>query len=73
MIQNKSQDPINLLHTQSVVYGVILDGCHLVPHCDGGPHCEHGGKCLSDWDGVSCDCSDTAYEGHACHFGIYSD
>ncbi|XP_052058141.1 axotactin-like isoform X6 [Mytilus californianus] len=70
-IQDKVKDAINLLQTNSAVYGVILDGCHLVPYCEGGPHCEHGGKCLSNWDGVACDCSDTAYEGHACHFAKY--
>ncbi|XP_071177619.1 axotactin-like isoform X4 [Mytilus edulis] len=70
-IQNKLKDAINLLQTNSAVYGVVLDGCHLVPHCEGGPHCEHGGKCLSNWDGVACDCSATAYEGHACHFAKY--
>ncbi|XP_063434354.1 axotactin-like isoform X5 [Mytilus trossulus] len=70
-IQGQVKDAINLLQTNSAVYGVVLDGCHLVPHCEGGPHCEHGGKCLSNWDGVACDCSATAYEGHACHFAKY--
>lgn len=68
VIQNVSHDPIYLLHTHRGIYGVIADGCHLIPHCNNGPHCQHEGRCLADWNGVSCDCSKTAYEGHACHF-----
>lgn len=68
-IQNEAIDPINLSELSGIqVYGVKLDGCKLVDHCLGGTHCEHGGTCVSDWDGVICDCSKTPYIGKACHF-----
>ncbi|KAJ8305373.1 hypothetical protein KUTeg_015918 [Tegillarca granosa] len=71
-IQNEAIDPINLSELSGIkVYGVKLDGCKLVDHCLGGTHCEHGGKCVSNWNGVICDCSKTPYIGKACHFPKY--
>lgn len=72
IVQKEFLDPINLMERPSggvSQAGLILDGCKLVDHCLVHQHCQHGGQCLSDWDGVSCDCSSSAYQGKYCQFG----
>ncbi|KAL5016977.1 hypothetical protein ScPMuIL_006566 [Solemya velum] len=64
-------DPVSTLLDTSSSIGLLLDGCNLVDHCQTNNLCKHEGRCLSDWDGVSCDCSGTAYEGKACFFSKF--
>nr|XP_022313523.1 contactin-associated protein-like 5 isoform X4 [Crassostrea virginica] len=74
VIQKQFLDPINLMErapTGGYQSGLILDGCKLVNYCLVHQHCQHGGRCLSDWDGVSCDCSSSAYQGKYCQFSRY--
>nr|XP_034312115.1 contactin-associated protein-like 5 isoform X6 [Crassostrea gigas] len=74
IVQKEFLDPINLMERPSSGVsqtGLILDGCKLVDHCLVHQHCQHGGQCLSDWDGVSCDCSSSAYQGKYCQFARY--
>ncbi|XP_061182173.1 axotactin-like isoform X3 [Saccostrea echinata] len=74
VIQGHFLDPINLMESApsgGFHRGLILDGCHLVDHCRTHQHCRNGGRCLSDWDGVTCDCSSSAYQGKYCQFARY--
>ena len=48
--------------------GLTIDGCNITNYCQDNKMCQHGGKCLSEWHGVACDCTDTHYTGRACHF-----
>ena len=63
-------DALDLMETDAVS-DIIIDGCNITNYCNGNSLCEHGGKCLSEWKGVACDCSETFYTGHACHFREY--
>ncbi|XP_048758506.1 axotactin-like isoform X3 [Ostrea edulis] len=74
VIQGQYLDPINLMEkppSEGFHSGLILDGCKLIDQCQVHHHCQHGGRCLSDWDGVSCDCSSSAYQGKYCQFSRY--
>lgn len=74
VIQGQYLDPINLMEkppSEGFHSGLILDGCKLIDQCQVHHHCQHGGRCLSDWDGVSCDCSSSAYQGKYCQFCMY--
>ncbi|KAM6919149.1 contactin-associated protein-like 2 [Xenentodon cancila] len=43
----------------------VNPGCQ--GHCSSyGMHCRNGGKCVEQYDGYSCDCSHTAYDGPFC-------
>nr|XP_020507441.1 contactin-associated protein-like 2 [Labrus bergylta] len=43
----------------------VNPGCH--GHCSSfGTHCRNGGKCVEKYNGYSCDCSLTAYDGPFC-------
>uniref|UniRef100_A0A665V3T6 Contactin-associated protein-like 2 n=1 Tax=Echeneis naucrates TaxID=173247 RepID=A0A665V3T6_ECHNA len=43
----------------------VSPGCH--GHCSGyGMHCKNGGRCVEQYNGYSCDCSLTAYDGTYC-------
>ncbi|KAK3599841.1 hypothetical protein CHS0354_022411 [Potamilus streckersoni] len=70
VVQKQAQDPLDMMESEGV-NGLKLDGCHIVNYCEGNDMCEHGGRCLSDWNGVTCDCTNTAYTGKACHFPKY--
>lgn len=42
-------------------------------HCNSyGMHCRNGGKCVEQYNGYSCDCSLTAYDGPFCSDGTAS-
>lgn len=47
----------------------VNPGCQ--GHCSNyGMHCRNGGKCLEQYNGYSCDCSLTAYDGPFCTDGM---
>lgn len=46
----------------------VKPGCS--GHCSSyGMHCQNGGKCLEKYNGYSCDCSLTAFDGPFCTEG----
>ncbi|KAL4235944.1 hypothetical protein ACF0H5_004332 [Mactra antiquata] len=69
-VQGHSEDALDLVQTRAAS-GLIIDGCNITNYCEGNRMCQHGGICLSEWNGVACDCSDTHYIGTACHFAKY--
>ena len=72
-IQGEHLDPLSVVESNSSI-GLKLDGCFLIDHCSINNICEHDSKCMSDWNGVHCDCMGGYYIGKACHFGeLYLD
>ena len=69
-VQGEDIDALDLMEQDSVI-GLTIDGCNITNYCQGNYMCQHGGKCLSEWHGVACDCTDTHYTGRACHFCEY--
>ncbi|KAF5901210.1 contactin-associated protein-like 2, partial [Clarias magur] len=46
----------------------VKSGCS--GHCTSfGMYCRNGGKCVEKYNGYSCDCSNTAYDGPFCTKG----
>lgn len=47
----------------------VKPGCS--GHCSSyGMHCQNGGKCIEKYNGYSCDCSLTAFDGPFCNDGM---
>lgn len=47
----------------------VKPGCS--GHCSSyGMHCQNGGKCIEKYNGYSCDCSMTAFDGPFCNDGM---
>lgn len=67
-IQGRTIDPLVMVQSKQAV-GVVLDGCDLKDRCKGLKLCEHDSVCVSDWEGVVCDCARVPYVGKTCHFG----
>lgn len=67
VIEGQKLDPITVVESRSAI-GLQLDGCYLIDYCSLDNICEHDSRCLSDWDGIQCECQGDAYEGKACHF-----
>ena len=67
-VQGENIDALDLMEDESKIFGLQIDGCNITNYCRGNTMCQHGGKCLSEWHGVACDCTDTHYTGKACHF-----
>ncbi|XP_070194668.1 axotactin-like isoform X2 [Littorina saxatilis] len=70
VIEGQKLDPITVVESRSAI-GLQLDGCYLIDYCSLDNICEHDSRCLSDWDGIQCECQGDAYEGKACHFPRY--
>ncbi|XP_064606829.1 axotactin-like isoform X1 [Liolophura sinensis] len=69
-IQGRTIDPLVMVQSKQAV-GVVLDGCDLKDRCKGLNLCEHDSVCVSDWEGVVCDCVRVPYVGKTCHFANY--
>uniref|UniRef100_A0A8C5H465 Contactin-associated protein-like 2 n=1 Tax=Gouania willdenowi TaxID=441366 RepID=A0A8C5H465_GOUWI len=53
------------LNEKAKVTPGVNQGCH--GHCSKyGMHCKNGGRCIEEYNGYSCDCSLTAYDGPFC-------
>lgn len=64
-------DSRHIVGTNNQIGDIALDNCKFIDPCHRPDVCEHGGKCNVENDTVSCDCSDTGYEGKRCHFAKY--
>lgn len=57
------------LEERAKVTSGVNPGCR--GHCSSyGMNCRNGGKCVEQYNGYSCDCSLTAYDGPFCTNGI---
>ncbi|CAH1775534.1 unnamed protein product [Owenia fusiformis] len=70
-LQGVMLGPMYIVHTPNVVHGAMLNGCRLTDFCLNDTTCEHSGKCVTDWHGKKCDCTDTGYEGKTCQFALH--